>query len=91
MYLEASGGQTMAAVVEQRENGSDHPDEAARFRRLQLQDEKGKIPIDGLEKARQHVKRMRVAAKADAKQSAGIKPDSWAQLGPGNIGGRIRS
>ncbi len=79
------------AIVEQRENGPDHPDEAARFRRLQLQDEKGKIPIDGLEKARQHVKRMRVAAKADPKQLAGIKPESWEPLGPGNIGGRIRS
>ncbi len=75
---------------EERERG-DHPDEAARFRRLQLQDEKGKIPTDGLEKARQQVKRMKVSATADARQSAGIKPDSWSWMGPGNIGGRIRS
>jgi photosystem II stability/assembly factor-like uncharacterized protein len=56
-----------------------------RFRRLQLQDEKGFIPVDGIEKARQHTRQMRVAPQGT------IKPDTWSWLGPGNIGGRIRS
>jgi photosystem II stability/assembly factor-like uncharacterized protein len=78
-------------VVDQRENNEerelrpDHPDEALRFRRLQLKDEKGFIPPDGLEKARQHTKQMRVAPQGT------IKPDTWSWLGPGNIGGRIRT
>jgi photosystem II stability/assembly factor-like uncharacterized protein len=63
----------------------DRPDEALRFRRLQLQNEKGYIPPDGLEKARLHVKQMRVA------RQSGVRPDSWLWLGPGNIGGRIRT
>jgi len=76
---------------EEREPRADHPYEAVRFRRLQMQDDKGFIPTDGMEKARQHIKLMRVAAKTDAKDAAGVKPDSWTWLGPGNIGGRIRS
>ena len=79
------------------------PDGALRLRRLQLQDEKGYIPPDGLEKARKHVAIMKVAReeRLNARQQpglqtegvygAGIEPDSWEWLGPGNIGGRIRS
>ena len=63
----------------------DRPDEALRFRRLQLQDEKGVIPPDGIEKAKRHARQMRVAP------SSTIKPDTWSWLGPGNIGGRIRT
>lgn len=71
--------------AEEHENLSDRPDDAARFRRLQLQDEKGFIPSDGLAKAQQQTKRMNVAPRST------IKPDSWSWLGPSNIGGRIRS
>lgn len=71
--------------AEKEEHGADHPDEAMRFRRLQLQDEKGVVPPDGLLKARQHVIQMRIAALGT------IRPDSWSPLGPGNIGGRIRA
>lgn len=85
------------------EPGATNPDGALRFRRLQLQDEKGDIPADGLVKARQQVKLMKVAqqrrlarqqksGKAEQKApEAGIAPDSWNWLGPGNVGGRIRS
>jgi len=81
---------------DERELRGDHPDEAARFRRLQMQDEKGVIPVDGLEKARRQVAQMKAAQKERTgkgveRNSAGIKPDSWSWLGPGNIGGRIRS
>lgn len=81
---------------ERDEEGPSDPDGALRFRRLQLQDQRGYIPLDGLEKARQHVKLMKAAQQERIKtgikiESAGIKPDSWIWLGPGNIGGRIRS
>ena len=89
--------------LEEREPRPDQPDEAARFRRLQMQDEKGFIPPDGLEKARQHVALMKAAQQERRKarqgapkspqeiEAAGIAPDAWSWLGPGNIGGRIRS
>lgn len=68
-----------------RERRGDHPDDAVKFRRLQLQNERGEIPADGLEKAKQHVKQMKT------KPLGGVKSDSWEWLGPGNIGGRIRA
>jgi photosystem II stability/assembly factor-like uncharacterized protein len=87
---------------EDEDNGPTNPDGAFRFRRLQLQDEKGEIPPDGLEKARQHVelmkaeqqKRIKVRPKVGEQPGIpeiGIAPDSWTWLGPGNVGGRIRS
>jgi hypothetical protein len=80
-----------SAVVEKKKKRPDHPFEAMKFRRLQMQDEKGVIPVDGLEKARQQVKLMRAGVKTGSKALGGIEPDSWSWLGPGNIGGRIRS
>ncbi len=84
---------------EEGEAAADSPNEAARFRRLQLQDENGNIPIDGLQKAREQVALMKDAQEQKAKalgkvngmDVAGIDPGAWAWLGPGNIGGRIRS
>src|SRR5262245_60243842 len=81
---------------EEDELRPDQPDEALKFRRLQLQDEKGVIPPDGLQKARLHVEAMRRAQRQQLQQgiqpkTAGIRADSWSWLGPGNIGGRIRS
>jgi photosystem II stability/assembly factor-like uncharacterized protein len=83
---------------------SDRPDEALKFRRLQLQDERGYIPLDGLLKASAHVeamkaaqqKRLKTQSKTGAQQgvrpqAAGVQPNSWTWLGPGNVGGRIRS
>ena len=82
-----------------KEAAADSPDEARKFRRLQLQDENGHIPIDGLQKAREHVaamraeqdKRAKAAGKTNGIEVAGITPGSWNWLGPGNVGGRIRS
>jgi hypothetical protein len=58
--------------------------EAARWRYLQRANEQGEVPMDGLVRAKQQLDAMR-ARRADA----GIW--SWTWLGPGNIGGRIRS
>lgn len=87
-----------------KEPESTNPYGARLFRRLQRQDEHGEIPADGLEKARQHVTLMKAAqqarldalrksgkAPAPGAQAAGIEPNSWTWLGPGNVGGRIRS
>ncbi|MEZ5426657.1 MAG: hypothetical protein R2747_10355 [Pyrinomonadaceae bacterium] len=84
---------------EEREARGDQPDEAAKFRRLQMLDEKGEIPIDGLLKARRQMDRMAAfqrakAAAAGEKEGlevAGLAPGDWTWLGPGNAGGRVRS
>lgn len=85
-------------IAESEEKRSDEPDEARRFRRMQLRDDKGEIPIDALQKAREQMDKMRAfgrnqaraAGKAEA-EVAGLDPGDWAWLGPGNVGGRIRS
>src|SRR5437879_4622598 len=46
---------------------SDHPYDAIRFRQLQLRDERGQIPPDGLEKAKRHVDSMKAAQVARTK------------------------
>ena len=66
-----------------------------------MQDEKGEIPSDGLQKARQQVALMKAEQEKRLKArqqngelprpEAGIAPDSWTWMGPGNVGGRIRS
>ncbi|MEW6130617.1 MAG: C25 family cysteine peptidase [Acidobacteriota bacterium] len=88
---------------EEAEPGPTNPDGFFKFRRLQLQDEKGYIPPDGLEKARRHVQLMLAAREERRKTrekaglpasdlySSGIGPNAWEWLGPGNIGGRIRA
>lgn len=87
---------------EEEENGTDHPDGALRFRRLQMEDEKGEIPPDALVKAHQHMRLMKAEQQRRIKAQqqsgkpqrileAGLAPDSWTWLGPGNVGGRIRS
>ncbi len=77
----------------------DRPNDATQFRNLQLQDENGKIALDGLQKAREQMNSMRSVQQENAVASgepggikvAGIDPGAWLWLGPGNIGGRIRS
>lgn len=83
---------------EKKKAGYDQPDEALRFRQLQLQDANGYIPPDGFVKARRHIDLMKAAQRERNKgkkkvviEAAGIEPDSWEWLGPGNVGGRIRS
>lgn len=73
--------------------------EAILFRNLQLKDENGEIPLDGMEKAREQVKEMLAiqqkraieAGKPEGLPIAGLAPGDWSWQGPGNIGGRMRS
>jgi hypothetical protein len=84
---------------DQDEPKGDHPDEAIRFRNLQLQDENGNIPADGLQRARQQMavmraaqeERARAAGKTKGMTVASLDPFDWTWIGPGNVGGRIRS
>jgi hypothetical protein len=79
-------------------------EEAILFRNLQKQDEKGEIAPNGLTRAKTHVDLMEAAASRETPaagekgaSAAGIEPvagidrTGWEWLGPGNIGGRIRS
>jgi len=87
----------------EHESDGDHPEEEMEFRRMRMQDENGRVPVDGRERARQHLVRMRAAQEERAKtqpleakpavkaRAAGIRPASWNALGPYNAGGRIRS
>ncbi len=58
--------------------------ESEAFVRLSLQDEHGRVRPDGLLRALEQKRAMRVAP-----QAAGLTRESWTWLGPGNIGGRI--
>jgi photosystem II stability/assembly factor-like uncharacterized protein len=94
----------------EREPRPDQPDEALRWRMLQMVDENGRIPDNALIKAWEHARRMPIDLfawpKKHRKQEsinriddgvdrdpniAGIQPNGWTWLGPGNIGGRVRS
>ncbi len=88
------------AQAEQRNEEKDESSKRAEgllFRRLQLQDENGFIPPDGIRKARQHIELMKKERGKQSKNQreqlleAGVFPESWSWMGPGNIGGRIRS
>ena len=91
---------------EEEEARPDQPDEAERWRLLQMVDENGRIPERALLNAWEHAKQMpyeQAAWPAENQQSkrsadgisvenvAGIQPTGWTWLGPGNVGGRIRS
>jgi len=67
----------------------DSPGEAWEFRKLQLQDENGRIADEGLIRAREHMAEMREFARANPWPA--IDRENWRWLGPGNIGGRVRS
>jgi len=83
--------------VDEEENEALEREQGLRFRLLQLQDENGVIAPDGLRKAKRQMELMKKAQKKRAAkqknqiQEAGVLPESWTWLGPGNIGGRIRS
>jgi photosystem II stability/assembly factor-like uncharacterized protein len=71
---------------------------AAEFRALRLQNERGEIPPNGLVRAWEQRRQMLRSGKAPTPAPrgplpavAGIQPGAWTWLGPGNIGGRIRS
>ena len=84
---ELSEGKLKRAINKAHHPKPDHPGEAAAFRNLQLQDEKGFIPADGFINAKKHVDLM----ASFAPLTGGIDRNSWEWIGPGNIGGRIRA
>lgn len=66
----------------------DHPGEAASFRALQT----GEIPPDGYSAAAAQIEKMQMAQAQNSRlASAGINAGNWTSIGPGNVGGRIRS
>ncbi|TQV88755.1 hypothetical protein [Aliikangiella coralliicola] len=65
----------------------DHPGEASAFRQLQLMSANQELNVKNWHKAREQVKQMQKIARRDA----GINSAIWESIGPGNIGGRVRS
>ncbi len=65
----------------------DHPGEAVAFRYQQQLSENKELNIKNWNAAREQVKTMRKRLQ----KGAGINSSVWESLGPGNIGGRIRS
>jgi photosystem II stability/assembly factor-like uncharacterized protein len=61
-----------------------NPDGLARERYLKRADEQGHVPMDGLIRAKEHIDRMRSQIR-----DGGIW--DWQWLGPGNVGGRVRT
>lgn len=75
-----------------------YPGEYLTWRHRSLVNENGVIPHNALLKARHHVDRMPPPGnrriwghKPGIARSATLSTDDWEWLGPGNIGGRIRS
>lgn len=75
----------------------DHPSEAVAWRALRLKDDKGRIPVDGATRALEQAQALPNPAKPAFSQENGlatpqqISATSWTNIGPGNVGGRIRS
>jgi len=65
----------------------DHPGKAMAFRYQEKLSKNGQFNIDNWSKSQQQVKNMQRLASYDA----GLTSELWQELGPGNIGGRIRS
>ncbi len=87
------------AITKASETKPDHPGEAATFRELQRQGSDGTVDPMGLSNAIAARDAMIAQANNAATSASGpISPDdaginssAWTSLGPGNIGGRIRS
>ena len=88
------------AVAKAAEPKPDHPGEAASFRERQRWGGDGKVDPMGLSKAiaaREAMMAAHSSASQDtakalvAAQDAGINSAAWTSIGPGNIGGRIRT
>lgn len=73
--------------AQEGEQGRENPAERAKLRFLQRRDDNNRILPDALLDARKSVDRMR--SSGDAAEDAGLW--NWEWLGPGNIGGRIRT
>ncbi len=69
-----------------------NPDEAARWRNLIRQDERGEIAQGALHRAlEQRVVLLAQAAPRGGQRVAGIDPAEWVERGPRNVGGRSRA
>jgi len=86
---QALASNSSAQHVEEKEPGADHPDDARLFRALSLMDENGSIDPNGLITADQKIDAMKAAQQGTSGQK--IKSNAWSWIGPGNIGGRVRS
>ena len=69
---------------------TDKPDEWAKYRAMQQMSENGEVRIDGLSGAISHRHKM-LERSDNLLRRGGINKDKWESIGPGNIGGRIRS
>lgn len=79
------GGTSPSAEVVQREPRPDSPGEAMEFRYRQRLSEDGRIPPNALLRAHQDVQGMRAGER-----DGGINSLSWTEIGPLNVGGRLR-
>src|SRR5579859_125932 len=69
---------------------ADQPDKAIEWRLMRMRDEHGQIPPGALGTALAQARRLQ-AAQASLPQVGGLARQQWTWLGPGNIGGRVRS
>ncbi|MFO1413378.1 MAG: FG-GAP-like repeat-containing protein [Burkholderiales bacterium] len=76
------------AIVKVDDPKPDMPGEAAAFREMQQRSDDGMVRPDGLVSA--FSERLAITSKVGIER-AGIDKTSWTALGPGNIGGRLRS
>src|SRR6185295_16804046 len=97
MALSWSSLKVNATEVEGERQATEDIGAREAFRRLQLQDENGQIPPDAWTNAYAEKEAMRFLPEAwsefstAAQLDAGIGGGIWTSIGPGNIGGRIRS
>lgn len=68
---------------------ADGPAEYIEWRNLSLRDETGALSAHGLMIGKAHVDAMRAVPSPPS--GAGINRGSWSSIGPGNVGGRVRT
>ena len=103
-FYPAKSGFAQAPLSETDSPEEEDPDARAAWERLRLQDEHGLIPPNALINAYEQKKAMPFHPEAWGEflpggattqgiqpEIAGISPAIWSSIGPGNVGGRIRS
>lgn len=83
---------SMAALrkAEKKARLPKHPEELAKLRAKQQASEDGAVKPYGLVNAMAH-RRAMLNSSSNLRKAAGISSSQWSFIGPGNIGGRIRS
>ena len=83
---------------EEEKRKQDQPDQAIKWRLESMVDETGTIPEGAEMRAWIHARQMPIEPQAwpsdhlnQTDSIAGVNPTGWQWLGPGNIGGRVRS